>query len=322
MSGKIGIMDLDSIAGKLYGVSPEAFTSSRSAEVRAARSAGNYQLAAAVAQLRRPTVGAWLANQLARECKDELEALFDLGTSMRQAQGAGDWPELRLLTRQRRQMVAALVSEARRLARTRNHPLSENSTSELENTLEAAVASADAANALRSGRMNVGLTYSGFGPLDSGAPLITESSKRTDRRQSSAPGSAEKPNTRKQASPASKGRPRPVGSKTARPQPEDDWSKLKLDLDEAERKVKGAEDVVKGMQQEVNDVQAQCDALRSEIVDAERHLRVTKGSLEEAEHRLLETKQADKAAKKEVIRAKSQRSKAEASLYQAMSSES
>jgi hypothetical protein len=68
----MGTVDLDSIAGKLYGVSPEAFTSSRSAEVRAARSAGNRQLAAAVAQLRRPTVGAWLANQLARERKDEL----------------------------------------------------------------------------------------------------------------------------------------------------------------------------------------------------------------------------------------------------------
>ena len=318
MSGKIGTVDLDSIAGKLYGVSPEAFISSRTAEVRAARSAGNGQLAAAIAQLRRPTVGAWLANKLARECKDELEALLELGTSMRKAQGAGDGPELRLLTRQRRQMVAALVSEARRLARTRNQPLSENSTRELENTLEAAVATADAANALRSGRLNVGLTYSGFGSLDLGAPLITESSKRTDRHQSSAPGSAEKPKTRKQPSPASKGRPRRKETKTARPQPKDDWSKLKLDLAEAERKAKSAEDAVKGMQQEVNDVQTECDALRSEIVDAERHLRETKRSLEEAERRLVETKQADKIAKKEAIRAKSQRNKAEASLHHAM----
>jgi len=149
---------------------------------------------------------------------------------------------------------------------------------ELENTLKAAVATADAANALRSGRLTVGLTYSGFGPLDLGAPLITESSKRIDRRQSSAPGSVEKPKTRKQLSPASKGRSRPEGSKTARPQPKDDWSKLELDLAEAERKVKSAEDVVKGMQQEVNDIQTECDALRSEIVDAERHLRETKRS--------------------------------------------
>jgi hypothetical protein len=320
VSGKIGIVDLDSIAGKLYGVSPEAFTSSRSAEVRAARSAGNRQLAAAVAQLRRPTVGAWLANQLARECKDELEGLLDLGASMRRAQEAGDGPELRLLTRQRRQMVGALVSEARSLARTRNQPLSENSTRELENTLEAAVATADAANALRSGRLKVGLTYSGFGPLDLGAPLITESSKRTDRRQGSAPASAERSKTHKQLLPASMGRPRPEGSKSARPQPKDDWSKLKLDLAEAERKVKSAEDVAKGMQQEVNDVQTECDARRSEVVDAERHLRETKRSLEEAERRLVETKQADKIAKKEAIRANSQRNKAEASLHQAMPS--
>src|SRR5580692_702023 len=96
-------VDLDSVAGRLYGLSPQAFTSSRSAEVRAARSAGNRQLAAAIAQLRRPTVGAWLANQLARECKKELEALLVLGTSMRTAQAAGDGPELRLLTQRRRQ---------------------------------------------------------------------------------------------------------------------------------------------------------------------------------------------------------------------------
>jgi len=57
-------VDLDSIAAKLYEVWPEDFTSSRSVEVRAARTAGNRQVAAAVAQLRRPTVGAWLANQL------------------------------------------------------------------------------------------------------------------------------------------------------------------------------------------------------------------------------------------------------------------
>jgi len=312
-------VDLDSIAGKLYGVSPDAFTSSRSAEVRAARSAGNRELAAAVAQLRRPTVGAWLANQLARECKDELEALLDLGTAMRKAQEAGDGPELRLLARQRREMVAGLVSDARRLARTRNQPLSENSTRELENTLEAAVATTDAANALRSGRLIVGLTYSGFGSLDLGAPLITEPSKRTDQRQSSAPGSAENPKTRRQLSPASKGRPRAEGSKTVRPQPKGDWSELELDLSEAERKVKSAEDVVKGRQQEVKDVQTECDALRSEIVDAERHLRETKRSLEEAGRRLVETKQADKIAKKEAIRAKSQRNKAEASLHQARS---
>jgi hypothetical protein len=317
-------VDLDSIAGKLYGVSPDAFTSSRSAEVRAARSAGNRELAAAVAQLRRPTVGAWLANQLARECKDELEALLDLGTSMRKAQEAGDGPELRLLARQRREMVAGLVSDARRLARTRNQPLSENSTRELENTLEAGVATADAANALRSGRLNVGLTYSGFGPLDLGAPLITESSTRAVQRKSAAaPGPAGKPKTSPQLSPSSKERPRPEGSKKiAHQRPRDHRSGLELDLAEAEQKVKSAEDAVEATLQEANDVQTECNALRGEIVDAERHLRETKKRLGEAQRRLVKAKQTDKIAKKEVLRAKVQRDKAETLLHLAMSSES
>jgi len=78
----------------------------------------------------------------------------------------------------------------------------------------------------------------------------------------------------------------------------------------------------KGCSREVNDVQTEWDALRSEVVDAERHLGETKRRLEEAERRLVETKEADKIAKKEAIRAKIQRNKAEASLHQAMSSDS
>ena len=301
-------MDLDSVATRLYGELPEAFTSSRSAEVRAARSAGDRQLAAAVAQLRRPTIGAWLANQLSRECRDDVEALLALGASMRRAQEAGDGQELRDLTRQRRQMVAALLSEAKKLARARNQPLSENSTRELENTLEAAVATADAADALRAGRLSVGLTYSGFGPLDLSAPRVTESSK--------------KKGTRTPPPAASKGRPRPQGSKSPPPQPKDDHATRTLDLAEAERMVKSTDDVVEGTQHELNDIEVECDTLRSEIVDAERHLGETKASLKEAERRLAEARQADKIAKKEATRAKSQRDKAEASLHQAMSTES
>jgi hypothetical protein len=318
--GKIGSVDLDTIARRLYGLSPDAFTSSRSAEVRAARGAGNRELAADIAQLRRPTVGAWIANQLARECKEELEALLNLGTSMRKAQAAGDGPELRLLTQQRRQMVAALVSEAKTLAGTRDQSLSENSTSELETTLEAAVASADAANALRLGRLTLGLTYTGFGPLDVAVPLIAESSK-TDGGESPAPGPDEEPKTHPRFAPASKGRPRREGSKPARPQSKDKWSTLELDVAAAERNLKSAEDTVEGMLQEVYDVEAECDALRIEIDEAERHLRETKRSLKEAERRLVETKQADKTAKQEVARAKNRRDKAEASLRQARSSE-
>jgi len=322
MSGKMGAVDLDSIAKKLYGELPEDFTSSRSAEVRGARSAGNRQLAADVAKLRRPTVGAWLANQLARDRQDEVEALLDLGTSMRRAQETGDGPQLRQLTQQRRQMIATLVSEAKGLARTRDQPLSENSMRELESTLEAAVATADGADALRSGRLIAGLSYSGFGSLDLSASL-TESSKSTERHQRSSPRSVEKPRARDRLSPASKGRSRPEASTTAaRPQRDGDEPRRKHDLAEAEQMVKSAEDVAGAVQREVHDVQTERDALRSEIVSAERHLRETTKRLEEAERRLAETKEAEKIAKKEAARANRQRDKAEAALHRAKSRES
>lgn len=162
-------MDLDGVADELYGLTPGEFVSARKARAAEAQQAGDRKLAAAIKKLRRPTTGAWLANLLGRRRPDELFQLLELGEATRRAQSELDADDLRRLSRQRRQVVAALSHDARRLAGEVGHPVSDAVGRELEDTLEAAFADADACEAVRSGRLTTALSYSGLGPIDATA---------------------------------------------------------------------------------------------------------------------------------------------------------
>jgi hypothetical protein len=296
-------MDLDSIGEELYGLLPEEFTAARAAQVRAARSTGDRALATAVAALRRPTIGAWLANQLARERTKELEELLNLGKGMREAQESGDGPALRRLSARRHERLTALASDAKALARLRNQTVSENTSRELESTLEAAVAEADAADALRSGRLTVGLSYSGFGPLGSQGLVAPPA-----RPSASAPRAAETGRKGKGASSARKkpGTPRDAGAQVER-------SRREKARAEAQLALVRAEDRVKATGEEVRHAHAERDQRRDLVRQVERQLREARESLRKADQRLAEATRAEKSARTEVSRALNQREKVDAS---------
>lgn len=159
-------VDLDGVADELYGLLPAQFVAARQARSGEARRAGDRPLAAAIQKLRRPTTGAWLANLLMRQRPDGLLQLLELGEAMRHAQAKLDAGDLRRLSRQRRQVVAELSREARILAGDVGQPVSDAVGRELEETLEAAFADADACEAVRSGRLTMALSYSGLGQVD------------------------------------------------------------------------------------------------------------------------------------------------------------
>jgi hypothetical protein len=300
------VVDIHTVGDELYGLLPGEFTQARNAQMRMARNAGNRELATALAQLRRPTAGAWLANQLARERKEQLGALLDLGKSMRKAQEVGDGPELRRLSRLRHQMMTALVSEAKRLARTRNQSVGENASHELENTLEAGVASAEAAEHLRSGCLSNGLNYSGFGPLE-GFPLaISNSSPPRSRSEPRSP----------ELSGSGKGKSAQGLSNQRQVQ-----SELKAALADADRTMKRAQELADVNRKELGDAREERDQLRKRLVEAQRHVRDTKQSLDRAEQRLAQSEQAEKMSRREAARAKIQRSQAETLLRRATSAE-
>ena len=157
---------LTTVADELYGLVPAQFTAARDARAGRARQAGDKPLAAEIKGLKKPTTGAWLANLVVRHRRDEVGHLLELGAELRQAQAGLAADELRRLSQERHRVVASLRDQARELARDAGQPVSDAAVLELEATLEAALADAAAAEALRSGRLTTGLRYSGLGLTD------------------------------------------------------------------------------------------------------------------------------------------------------------
>lgn len=156
----------DVAARELYALPAEEFTAARNARAKAAKAAGDRTLAAAIAALPRPSAAAWVLNQLARRRATEVEALLDLGGRLRAAHAALDADRIRALGTERHQQVAALARASRALAAELGRPVSDAVEREIEGTLGAAVATAEAGEAVRSGRLTKALSYAGFGAVD------------------------------------------------------------------------------------------------------------------------------------------------------------
>ncbi|MBA3524707.1 MAG: hypothetical protein H0T85_09195, partial [Geodermatophilaceae bacterium] len=171
-----GADPFDAIADELYGLLPEEFTAARTEAEKRAKADGDKTLAAQVKQLRKPTVSAWLANLLARERPEQLDPLAELGAAFLEAQTNLEGEQLRELSRQRHRLVAALVSEARKLAARRGVRTTETAVRELEQTLEATLADPTAAVTVQAGRLTTALLHTGFGPgtaARSGSPTAS-----------------------------------------------------------------------------------------------------------------------------------------------------
>ncbi|MFI7422110.1 hypothetical protein [Nonomuraea sp. NPDC049684] len=180
-------MDLDEVAGRLYAVPPAEFTAARAAEVRAAKEAGDVRLSRDIAKLRKPTVSAWAVNRLAREHPAELAELLGVGERLRAAWQAQDAGALAELTRSRGEATAKVA----RLAR-QGGGLSAAAASEVDQTLDAAVVDAGAADQVRAGRLAKPLSYSGFAPAPATAPSTAPATTPSSGPRSTARGRAGK----------------------------------------------------------------------------------------------------------------------------------
>ncbi|WP_354638723.1 hypothetical protein [Kitasatospora camelliae] len=149
--------DFETIADELYGLPPTGFTEARNTASDRARKAGDRALAKRVGALRRPTLGAWAVNLLARTRPEEVEPFLALGRSLREAQAALAGPELRELSARRQQLVAALTARARAVAAEAGERLGEPQLREVEQTLRAALADERAAEAVAAGRLTTAL---------------------------------------------------------------------------------------------------------------------------------------------------------------------
>ncbi|MDT4988083.1 MAG: hypothetical protein QOI74_2177 [Micromonosporaceae bacterium] len=153
---------LASAARELYELPPEEFVAARDEAVRNARSAGDRTLATALGKLRRPTVGAWAVNRLARHRPELVDELFALGEQLRTAQRDLRGDDLRELSTRRRAMIDTLYRAAIALAR-REHRKDALPVNEIEATLMAALADPAVAEQVRGGQLVKTVEYTGFG---------------------------------------------------------------------------------------------------------------------------------------------------------------
>jgi len=166
---------IDEVADELYALPLEEFTAARTRYEKAAKAAGDRSSAAGIHSLAKPTVTAWLANQLVRAHRSELEPLLELGGALRDATQNLDGEQLRELSRQQQKLVHALVQQARALARAASRSVSEDAVRGLEETLRAALADEQAGRMLLAGHLTDGLHSSDFGSgFGSGADDIAD----------------------------------------------------------------------------------------------------------------------------------------------------
>jgi hypothetical protein len=195
---KIVVVDFDTVADELYALTPEEFTAARTAREKEARAHGDRELAERIHALAKPSVVAWLANQLVRERADEIGPLLELGGQLREATVALQGDALRALSQQRHQIIYALVQQARAIASAAGHRVSEDTARGLEQTLSAALADETTGQRLASGRLTEGLQPDSFG-LGDQTPAPAATGTAAGRRPALRPTSDEQVEQRRAA---------------------------------------------------------------------------------------------------------------------------
>ncbi|CAL9336771.1 hypothetical protein [Streptomyces sp. enrichment culture] len=178
-----GPADVEEMLDELYGLPPSAFVPRREELAAAARSAGRADDARRLRAARRPPLGAWAANLLRRSRPQEAERFLELGRALREAYTGLDAGSMKELSAQRRRLVTQLTRQAAGLARDAGHPLSDAVQRDVETTLHAVLADAEAADRWATGRLEKTLTPPSEFPSGAGgtAPAVRERPETAER---------------------------------------------------------------------------------------------------------------------------------------------
>ncbi|TNM45106.1 hypothetical protein FHP29_04665 [Nocardioides albidus] len=155
--------DLLEIADELYALPLPEFTPARDARAKELKGT---PLAAQVKALRKPSTAAWVVDLLVRREAGQVDQVLSVGAALREAQQAMSAGELRALTKQRRQVTAAVTTQARRIAAEEGVRVTEAVAEQVEATLTAAMVDAECGRAVRSGLLVSALHTTGLDPMD------------------------------------------------------------------------------------------------------------------------------------------------------------
>lgn len=160
------------VADELYALGLAEFTPARDARAKELKS-GDKELSAQVKALRKPSLAAWVVNLLVRRETWQVEQVLAVGEALREAQQNMSGEELRALTRQRRQLTAAVTTRARALASEHGVKVTSAVADQVEATLTAAMIDPGCARAVRSGQLVAALAATGVGDVDLARAVAT-----------------------------------------------------------------------------------------------------------------------------------------------------
>ncbi|MET7132602.1 hypothetical protein MT994_00610 [Cellulosimicrobium sp. MI9406] len=161
-------VDVDALVDDLFALPLEQFVVARTAAAKRIKASGDAVGAERVGRITKPTVAAWVVNQVARERPDDVAALVSLGDELRDATADRDRTRLRTLDRLRRERVERVVGEVRDAGEIAGRAVSGTVVDRLAETLTAAVMDPDAGALVRAGRLSQALQHVGFGIVDEG----------------------------------------------------------------------------------------------------------------------------------------------------------
>jgi hypothetical protein len=263
---------------RLYAVRPEEFTAARNALAKELKTAGDKAAAAEIAKLRRPSVGAWALNQVARQHPDLVEAALEAGAGLRlasEAAASGDASGLRAATAAERAAAQAVVKAARTHLGARAEALVPG----LLGTLRVAALDDEVAAQLRAGRLTTEHEQAGFGfGRESGDSVVVPRRASTSKARAGADQAGTKP--------AGKAKLRAVPD--PEPDPEerarDKAARAEARAAERQRKKdeKAAEDKAKRLEREAERLAKEATVAEAEAAEARRKADDAMAKAEEA----------------------------------------
>jgi hypothetical protein len=273
MLGRVPTDSLLDVADALYGLPHSEFTAARDTRARELKAA-DPALSTRVKALRKPSVAAWVVNLLVRREAAQVEQVLSVGAALREAQASLDGDELRALTRQRRQLTAAVTAQAKTLAAEAGQRVTAAVAEQVEATLTAAMVDPGAAVAVRSWLLVATLSATGVDVVDVAAALAVPEALGF----SATPRAAEPP-------------PRPELQIVADPEPdlaaraaaEQALAEAEDALTGARKTLETARGRVGELQAETLQIQGELDELRRQVADLESRAEATDDDLTDAE---------------------------------------
>ncbi|WP_244927546.1 hypothetical protein [Nocardioides sp. W7] len=276
--------ELLQIADELYGLDLAEFTPVRDARAKALKGT---ELGKQVKALRKPATAAWVVNLLVRHETEQVDQVLAVGAALREAQASMSGDELRALTRQRRQLTAAVTTQARGVAKERGLKVTPAVADQIEATLTAAMVDEGCADAVRSGLLVTALTATGVDEVDLAAAVA-------------APEALGFQATARDAVPVSRPELHVV------PDPDAD-AKARA----------AAEDLLESAQEEVDAAQQELDEAAASVTELEARALQLQGEMEELRRRLAELETTAEEVDDELSDAEDARSEAETVLEEA-----